>query len=283
MAIVTTAMTGPLVKIIYPDRFTRRDLAEADRAMLGTPAAHRIVVLIGRLDGAAPLVDVGAALAASREHSELVVSHLVPHQGSSRLEVGAGLGGELLEMTRTMAELQALAERATARGVTAVVQSRFSDDVGAELPGYVAAAEPDAIVLRPDGPPREALAADGATQLVTVLHDVPEGAGTVAVQWARGADAAAALQVAAQLAAANGLHLVISPPGGRRASLAAELARSGIAASDGPPPAGAIVVAAAAEAGDGAHLAVVAGTREGSDDMDQWVQSLDGRRLIEQH
>jgi Kef-type K+ transport system membrane component KefB len=283
MAIVTTAMTGPLVKIIYPDRFTRRDLAEADRAMLGTPAAHRIVVLIGRLDGAAPLVDVGAALAASREHSELVVSHLVPHQGSSRLEVGAGLGGELLEMTRTMAELQALAERAAARGVTAVVQSRFSDDIGAELPGYVAAAEPDAIVLRPDGPPREALAADGATQLVTVLHDVPEGAGTVAVQWARGADAAAALQVAAQLAAANGLHLVISPPGGRRASLAAELARSGIAASDGPPPAGAIVVAAAAEARDGAHLAVVAGTREGSDDMDQWVQSLDGRRLIEQH
>jgi hypothetical protein len=26
------------------------------------------------------------------------------------------------------------------------------------------------------------------------------------------------------------------------------------------------------------HLAVVAGTKEASDDMDQWVQALDGRR-----
>jgi hypothetical protein len=71
------------------------------------------------------------------------------------------------------------------------------------------------------------------------------------------------VQVATQLAVADRLKLVISPAGGRRAGLAAGLARDGIAASDGPLPSGAIVVAAAAERSGDAHLTVRAGTRGG--------------------
>jgi hypothetical protein len=94
---------------------------------------------------------------------------------------------------------------------------------------------------------------------------------------------AAAILVAAQLAVADQLKLVISPAGGRRAGLAAELTRDGITASDGPPPSGAIVVAAAAADSSGdAHLTVRAGTREGSDGLDQWVQDLDRNSLIGQ-
>ena len=89
------------------------------------------------------------------------------------------------------------------------------------------------------------------------------------------------MQVAAQLAVADRLKLVISPGGGRRAGLAAALAREGIAASDGPPPAGAIVVTAAVDSSGDAHLAVLAGTREGRD-VDQWVRDLDRSKLIEQ-
>ena len=77
------------------------------------------------------------------------------------------------------------------------------------------------------------------------------------------------------------LRLVISPAGGPRADLAAELTRDGIAASDGPPPAGAIVVAAAGTSGD-AHLTVLAGTREDCSDLDQWVKDLDRSGLIGQ-
>ena len=282
MAIVTTAMTGPLLRLIYPDRFVLRDIAEADRAALGTAAGHRILVLIQAPETAAPLVDVGAALAASRAHSELILSHLVAHRHDARLEVGSGMGGELLEITGTMGKLHALADRASVRGVSAVVQSRFSEDTAAELPGYVAAAEPDTIVLGPGGPPRETLAAGGAVQLVTVLRSLPAAPGAVAVVWARGEHGAAAVQVAAQLAVADRLKLVISPGGGRRAGLAAELTKDGIAAGDGPPPAGAILVAAAADSSHDTHLAVLAGTREGSDDLDQWVQDLDRSRLIEQ-
>jgi Kef-type K+ transport system membrane component KefB len=281
MAIVTTMMAGPLLHLIYPDRYVQRDIAEADRAALGTAAGHRVLVLIEAPETAAPLVEVGAALAASREHSELILSHLVAHQHDSRLEVGTGLGGELLEMTRTTEKLQVLADRASARGVPAVVQSRFSQDIAAELPGYVAAAQPDTVVLGPGGTSGP-LAADGAVQLVTVLRSLPEAPGAVAVLWVRGEGGAAAVQVAAQLAVANRLKLVISPGGGRRAGLAAALTRDGIAASDGPPPAGAIVVAAAADSGGDPHLAVLAGTREGSDDLDQWVQELDRSRLIGQ-
>ena len=280
MAIVTTAMAGPLLHLIYPDRFVLRDIAEADRVALGTAAGHRILVLIEAPETAAPLVEVGAALAASREHSELILSHLVAHQHDTRLEVGTGLGGEQLEITRAKGKLQALADLVSSRGVPAVVQSRSSQDIAAELPGYVAAAEPDTIVLGPGGTSRETLAADGTVQLVTVLRSLPEAPGAVAVLWTRGESGAAAVQVAAQLSVADRLKLVISPGGGRRAGLAAELTRDGIAASDGPPPAGAIVVAAAADSSGDAHLTVLAGTREDCSDLDQWVKDLDRSRLI---
>jgi hypothetical protein len=129
------------------------------------------------------------------------------------------LGGELRETTKTTGNLQALADRASARGVSAVVRSRFSQDVAAELPGYVAAAEPDTIVLGPGRTFRETLAADGAVQLVTVVRSLPEAPSAVAARWTRGEGGAAVVLAAAQLAVADRLKLVISPAGGRRASL----------------------------------------------------------------
>jgi Kef-type K+ transport system membrane component KefB len=143
MAIVTTVMAGPLLHFLYPGRFLVRDIAEADLAALGTAAGHRILVLIEAPEPAAPLVEVGAALAASREHSQLILSHLVADQHDTRLEVGTGLGGELLGMARSTGELQALADRAAARGVPEVVPSRLTQEIAAELPGYLAAAAPD--------------------------------------------------------------------------------------------------------------------------------------------
>jgi Kef-type K+ transport system membrane component KefB len=287
MAIVTTGMAGPLLKLIYPNRIMERDIAEADRAALGKAAAHRILVVIDDLATARPLIEVGRRLAASRPHSQLVLSHLVPHQPAGRLEVGAGLGGELLQMTDTMTRLQELA--AETGGGYAMVQSRFSEDVAAELPGYVAAAEPGTVVLRARSGPRDALGADGTTQLVYLVQGLPPGQGAVAVRAARGADGEAAVQVAAQLAVGSGLDLVLTPAGRTTTALVADLGKRGLRASAGAVPAGAIVVvpATALDQGDGqgpvaswsqdgdVHLAVVAGTKEASDDMDHWIQALD--------
>jgi K+:H+ antiporter len=282
MAILTTGMAGPLLKVIYPNRIMERDIAEADRAALGEATAHRIVVLIDDPETAGPLVDVGSRLAASRPNSQLVLSHLVPHSPAGRLEVGAGLGGELLQMTQTMSKLQALA--AQAGDVPAVVQSRFSDDVRAELAGYVAAAGPGTVVLRPGDGQRDALAADGATQLVYVLRPLPAEPAAAVARLARGADGEAAVQVAAQLSVAGGIDLMLAPSGRTASSVAASLRKRGLQVRTGNGQAGGILVTAAADRHEpGAaddrdsdvHLAVVAGTSEASDDMDHWVQALE--------
>jgi Kef-type K+ transport system membrane component KefB len=282
MAVVTTMMAGPLLNLIYPDRFVVRDTAEADRAALGTAAQHRILVLIEAPETAAPLVDVGAALAASREHSHLTLCHLAARQHDTRLRDATGLGGELRETTRTTADFEALAGRASARGVSAAVWPRSSQDIAAELPACAAAAEPDTIVLGPGTTLGGTLAADGAVQLVTVLRRLPEAPTAVAAVWTQSEDGAAAVVVAAQLAVADRLKLVISPAGGRSADIAAGLTRACITASDGSPPSGAIVVAAASGSSGDAHLSVRAGTRQASDDVDQWVRDLDRSSLIGQ-
>jgi Kef-type K+ transport system membrane component KefB len=271
MALVTTAMSGPLLKAIYPDRVMQRDLAAADRAQLVGAAAYRILVLIDRPEAAGPLVDLGADLAATRSGSELVLAHLVSLRAPKRLEVGSGLGGELLQMTLIMGQLHALAERASARGAPATVLSRFSDDVAGELSAYVTAADPDTIVLDSSHDPYEdqayaAIRTDGRTRLVTASGPIPDAPTAVAVCAGHGADAAAALNVATQLAAARHLPLVLTGADGRRTrSGLAELTHRGIRASSGPPPDGALLVTGedgAAPVTAVAHLTVRAGSAE---------------------
>jgi len=271
MALVTTAMSGPLLKAIYPDRIMQRDLAAADRAQLGGGPAYRILVLIGRPEIAGPLVDIGADLAATRPGSELALAHLVSVRPHSRLEVGSGLSGELLQMTVVMGQLHALVERAAARGAQAAVFSRVSDDVATELSAYVAAAEPDTIVLDAGHESYEedayaAIRSDDRTRLVTASGPVPDAPTAVAVYSGHGSDASAALNVATQLAAARHLPLVLTGADGRRSrNELAELIHRGIRARGGSPPEGALLVVgedgAAAVAG-GAHLTVRAGSSE---------------------
>ena len=271
MALVTTAMSGPLLKAIYPDRVMQHDLAAADRAELAGGPAYRILVLIDQPETAGPLVDIGADLAATRPGSELALVYLVSMRADKRLEVGAGLGGELLQMTLVMGQLHAFTERAAARGATATVFSRFSDDVAGELGAYVEAAEPDTIVLDANHDPYEdnayaAIRSEGRTRLVTASGPVPDAPTAVAVYSGHGGDASAALNVATQLAAARHLPLVLTGPDSRRSrSGVAELTHRGIQARSGPPPEGALLVAGedSAEAVDGeAHLTVRAGSSE---------------------
>ncbi len=271
MALVTTVMSGPLLKAIYPDQVMQRDLAAADRSQLAGAAAYRILVLIDRPEAGGSLVDLGADLAATRPGSELVLAHLVSLRADKRLEVGAGLGGELLQMTLVMGQLHALAERASARGAPATVLSRFSDDVAGELSAYVAAADPDTIVLdsshdRYEDQVYAAIRADGRIRLVTASGAVPDAPTAVAVYAGHGADAAAALNVASQLAAARHLPLVLAGADSRRGrSGLAELTHRGIQASIGPPPDGALLITGedgTAVVAAVAHLTVRAGSAE---------------------
>jgi Kef-type K+ transport system membrane component KefB len=286
MALVTTAMSGPLLKLIYPDRIMQRDRAAADRVLLAGSPAYRILVLVDRPETAGPLVDIGADLAATRPGSELALAHLVSLRAGNRLEVGTGLGGELMQMTVVMGQLHELAERAAARGAPALVISRFSDDIPGELPAYLAAAEPDTIVLDSGHDPREdhayeAIRADGRIRLVTARAPGPDEPSAVAVYPGHGADATAALDVAAQLAAARRLPLVLAKSDGRRGrGGAAELTVNGIPASTGPPPKGSLLVASedgASAVATGVHLTVRAGSSEDIDDRPRIVTPASAR------
>src|SRR5215469_7598863 len=272
MALVTTAMSGPLLKAIYPDRIMQRDLAAADRAQLASGPAYRILVLVDHPETAGPLVAIGADLAATRPGSELALVYLVSLlRTEERLEVGAGLGGELLQMTLVMGQLHELTERAAARGAPATVFSRFSDDVAGELGAYVEAADPDTIVLDANHDPYEdhayaAIRSEGRTRLVTASGPVPDVPTAVAVYSGHGGDASAALNVATQLAAARHLTLVLAGGDGRRSRAGlAGLTHLGIQARSGPPPEGALIVVGddgVAAAGTGVHLTVRAGSSE---------------------
>src|SRR5260370_33500362 len=116
----------------------QRDIAEAYRVALGKEASHRVVVLVDRPETALPLVAVGARLAVSKAATDLLLSLRVPFQPGRQLELGAGLGGELLTMTQTMAQLRQLTTDVPG-SVHTEVRSRFSNDVAGELPGYLAA------------------------------------------------------------------------------------------------------------------------------------------------
>ncbi len=202
MALVTTAMTGPLLRRVYPDRRIARDIAEAERAALGEHAAHRVLVVLpivtppvasnatvapgAAVDPAATVADarslvaLTAALAASASPSEVVLAHLRPYP-HGRLEVGTGLSSELLEMTETLSALEDLAAEVRREDLDVRVVSRFAADVAAELPALIASAEPDLLVLPADAPGRGEILSGTTCRAVTVA----------AVPWGSTAPAAA--------------------------------------------------------------------------------------------
>ncbi|MEO5878408.1 MAG: cation:proton antiporter [Streptosporangiaceae bacterium] len=145
MALVTTAMTGPLLNRVYPARQVEQDLADLEKFQLGRHTVHRIVVVVTDPATGRDLAARGAALAAGHDTAEVVLAHLRPYP-DERLEVGLGLSSELADMATTLGELEALAAQVRTPGLPVQVISRFSADVPGELPAFVAAADPDEVV-----------------------------------------------------------------------------------------------------------------------------------------
>ncbi len=230
MAIVTTGMAGPLLRYIYPNRIMERDIVEADRSALGQAGAHRIVVLVDDPVTAGPLVDWPPARLGQAEQRG--GADPPGHAGETeRLEVGSGLGGELLAMTATMDTLQQLAARAEARGVATIVRSRFSDDVAAELPGYVGAADPDKIVMYRDTAPLSELSNDGRVQIVVLVRPCPRNRRPRSRTGSGAPTPMPRCRLPVQLAVA-GTWIWCSPRlGGRRRPAASDLTKRGLAAT----------------------------------------------------
>jgi len=257
MALVTTAMTGPVLSVIYPKRLIDRDIVEAEQAALGNVAAYRVLVATTGTDADAALLELGAALLGGHSPAEMVISRLLPYR-TTRLEIGTGLSGELVDMTLAMAELEALAAPWRDRGVAVSPLARFSADSAADLAGQVAAADAAILVISRDHADYRRVAEMANVRVVTATAEAPASWPAVLVRTAAGANGEAAIEVGVQLAAAQTARLVIDPearPGRRLEHLVAEIGRAGLEAAIGH------------DAGDGALVVAPAGSPAAATDV----------------
>ena len=144
MAIVTTFITAPLLRLVYPPRLVARERADAERAALGLDASYRIVAAVDE-SANEPLVDTAVGLLGDESSAELIITRF--DRSTRSIEVGAGLGFELLAIAGNFDELQVLVRRANAQGARAVVRSQFSDDPTGDVLAQSHAADADLLVV----------------------------------------------------------------------------------------------------------------------------------------
>ena len=136
MAVVTTAMAGPLLKIVYPDRWLDRDIADAERRRTSA-ATDRVAVLIGNSD-AQPLVEVAAAYGGGRATGSVTIVRF-SQQGAGLASVADDLG-----------EMKMWRETIEHAGLTCQVISRASADRTADVVAEITRIAPEAVVVGAD-------------------------------------------------------------------------------------------------------------------------------------
>jgi Kef-type K+ transport system membrane component KefB len=258
MALVTTAMAGPLLNVLYPKRQVARDLLERQPA---TPGAYRVVAVLpgsgsdaGTADG---FVDVAVALTGTRRPAEVVLSRLVPF-GTPAIEVGSGIHADLLTMTRVMGDMAELARPVRQAGLTAPVLARLSSDPARDLPAQVGAAEPDVVLMGAEPPGAQALRAAVGAELVT-MRTVVSGWDAVTVRADGGTDGLAALGAGARLAQARDVPLYVDTVGRVSrgvAALVGELRLQGVTVETGPAGPGRTALVVGGDDDEGADLRV---------------------------
>jgi Kef-type K+ transport system membrane component KefB len=261
MALVTTAMAGPVLNVIYPARFVRRDIAEANRAALGESAVYRVLAATGATTTDDAVLAVGTALAVGHEHSEVVISAVLPYR-TPRLEVGGGIAEEMLELTEEMARLEKARGAMEQRGIVAKPTARLAPDPAAELTDIASSAS--ALVISADHPDYQAVTASAQVPVaVTLTAEAPPAWSTVAIRAGTGSDASAAAEVAGLLAAGGHTGIVVNPAGlsGRALDRFVGLLRGAGLGTElsGQVPGDALIIARQDGPQAGAHLIVRAG------------------------
>jgi hypothetical protein len=202
MAVVTTAMAGPLLKFVYPDRWLNRDIAEAERSGAGS---DRAVVLVGDPAEAEPLVDLAVAFGGARPTSTVTFVRFVPQE--------AGFAA----VADALSETQALRRRVEESGASATVVSRASADPAADTVAEVARLAPHAVITGPGGRALvDRLTNEGSD--VVVVDGPIDVTGGVSAPGGTGNEDRAALELAARLALHHHVPLEVTGEGGRVAS-----------------------------------------------------------------
>ncbi|GAA1481517.1 cation:proton antiporter [Gordonia sinesedis] len=148
MALATTVLTEPLLRLVYPDRVVANDIAAAERLAATAGSARRVMLVVG--DPSAP-PDVLRArhprLLATAAGHDVVLAGLLPTPApTDRLEIGASAVPDFAAMATAVEGLTALgASLGEARSVS--VLCRFGAEPIADLDAMAANSTADLIVV----------------------------------------------------------------------------------------------------------------------------------------
>jgi Kef-type K+ transport system membrane component KefB len=245
MALITTMMTGPLMRRIYPDRVLERERAAAEaaeQAELGQPDTYTVLAAVPEEPAAARRTALLAAeLVGHEQPARVVLCRLLPAE--AELEVASGLGAELAVLATVGDELRRLSAELDAAGTPGSVVVRFSADPAADLAALALRVGADVVLLAEEAPvaagaaplselgvPEAAAPPPSATGArLLALEALPEVTVVIAGPGAEGggprvgvvvdgaAGGRAALRVGAQLALRSAVAVAVAPADAKRA------------------------------------------------------------------
>jgi Kef-type K+ transport system membrane component KefB len=195
MALITTVSSGPLLRLVYPDRWLARDIAEAERA--AADATDRVVAVVDDPGAAGGVAALAAGLTESG--GEVVLVH--PHAPMSAIGMVEVLDG-----------LQSLGGSVSDPRLRVSVRTAALDDPGdaAAVAAVVAALGPSAVVL---SRARAAVADALAGSVDVASYDGTDAPAVVGLDAASGRNGAAALEVAARIALHGDWPVAVSGEG----------------------------------------------------------------------
>ncbi len=238
MALVTTMMTGPLLRRAYPDRRVARDIAEAERAALSLETARiRVLVVAAGAEATKHRFELALAVIADERPAEIVVSSIEPFK-TTRLEVGSGLSEELAAMTESMTSLEELVQTGSREDVGVNVLTRFSGDVVADLLAQIEAMGADVVIVGAGDLAAQSVKSQAPSQVIVLAETwmASPPASVVQVAWGGEADDDAAVVLGVRVASYRAIPLHLTAVGSasqrRFVALVARLSSNGVVMTD---------------------------------------------------
>ena len=127
MAVVTTLMTTPMLRAIYPDRLVARDIAESEGMCEET--VPRVVVKLNGDERTTVLLAIATGATAAERPAEVVLTRLLDQPDQAELTVG--LRYDLSRMGTTLDQLRAVASTVDVEGVHVTARAQFAHDPAA--------------------------------------------------------------------------------------------------------------------------------------------------------
>ncbi len=228
MALVTTIVTEPLLRVVYPDAVVAKDIEAAERRALAEAGEHRVLVVVD--DPARPVAELEHRFAgrlACARGADVVLAGLVPAPAAGLPDFAA--------MATAVENLEALGGRLAGRRSVSTL-ARFTADPAADLEQSADSARADLVVVGPGftgvltTAPMLVL---GAEDAFAAAAGDPDGDRPVVCLADDSRSGRTAIVVAAGLALAGSGRLVVATPQSRRKMVAdlAPLVECGVAVS----------------------------------------------------